>query len=152
MKKIILSVGMALTFNNAIAQWKTTTIDNGFDAPTKIAYTDDGQRPFLKLECFESAGVLMMGGVYFCSKPVFIELSFQVNGVNKKYGRIANVNEDQNRAFITWDIKNEDFISDFKNATSVKVRITDTDECNDGQIYTFKMSGSTASINFVTTP
>jgi hypothetical protein len=72
--------------------------------------------------------------------------------VNKKYGRIANVNEEQNRAFITWDIKNEDFISDFKNATSVKLRITDTDECNDGQIYTFKMSGSTASINFVTTP
>jgi hypothetical protein len=152
MKKIILSVGMALTLNNAFAQWVTKTIDNGFDEPTKIAYTEDGQRPFLKLERFESAGVLMMGGVYFCSNPVFIELSFQVNGVNKKYGRIANVNEDQNRAFITWDIKNEDFISDFKNATSVKVRITDTDECNDGQIYTFKMSGSTASINFVTTP
>jgi|688.fasta_scaffold188288_2 hypothetical protein len=152
MKKIILSVGMALTLNNAFAQWVTKTIDNGFDEPTKIAYTEDGQRPFLKLERFESAGVLMMGGVYFCSNPVFIELSFQVNGVNKKYGRIANVNEDQNRAFITWDIKNEDFISDFKNATSVKLRITDTDECNDGQIYTFKMSGSTASINFVTTP
>jgi hypothetical protein len=152
MKKIILSVGMALTLNNAFAQWVTKTIDNGFDEPTKIAYTEDGQRPFLKLERFESAGVLMMGGVYFCSNPVFIELSFQVNGVNKKYGRIANVNEEQNRAFITWDIKNEDFISDFKNATSVKVRITDTDECNDGQIYTFKMSGSTASINFVTTP
>jgi hypothetical protein len=152
MKKIILSVGMALTLNNAFAQWVTKTIDNGFDEPTKIAYTEDGQRPFLKLERFESAGVLMMGGVYFCSNPVFIELSFQVNGVNKKYGRIANVNEEQNRAFITWDIKNEDFISDFKNATSVKLRITDTDECNDGQIYTFKMSGSTASINFVTTP
>jgi hypothetical protein len=152
MKKIILSVGMALTLNNAFAQWVTKTIDNGFDEPTKIAYTEDGQRPFLKLERFESAGVLMMGGVYFCSNPVFIELSFQVNGVNKKYGRIANVNEEQNRAFITWDIKNEDFISDFKNATSVKVRITDTDECNDGQIYTFKMSGSTASINFVTAP
>jgi hypothetical protein len=153
MKKLVFSVGLALSLSSsAFGQWVVKKMDNGFDEPTKMAYTEDGQRPFLKMEQFEGAGVLMMGGVYFCSEPVFIEMSFQVAGQNKKYGRICQVNEDQNRAFITWDIKNEDFIADFKNATSVKVRITDTDECNDGAIYTFKMSGSTASVNFVTTP
>ena len=152
MKKLILSVGIALTFNNAFGQWVTKTIDNGFDAKTRIAYTEDGQSEYLKLEAFEGKGVFYIKGVYFCESPIFVEMSYQVNGVNKMYGRVCVVNEDQNRAFITWDIKNEDFLSDFKNATSVKVRITDTDECNDGEIYTFKMSGSTASVNFVTTP
>ena len=42
MKKLILSVGIALTFNNAFGQWVTKTIDNGFDAKTRIAYTEDG--------------------------------------------------------------------------------------------------------------
>jgi hypothetical protein len=152
MKKLVLSIGLALSFNNAYSQWIVKTIDNGFDEPTKIAYTEDGQRPFFKMERFESAGVLMMGGVDFCESPVFIEMSFQVNGVNKKYGKVCNVNNDLTRAFITWDIKNEDFIADFKNATSVKVRITDTGECEDDTIYTFKMSGSTSAVNYVTTP
>ena len=53
----------------------------------------------------------MMGGVDFCDSPIFIEMSFQVNGANKKYGRVCVVNDDLTRAFITWDIKNEDFYS-----------------------------------------
>jgi hypothetical protein len=99
MKKLILSVGMALTFNNAFGQWITTTIDNGFDAPTKIAYTEDGQRPFLKLEEYEGKAVLIFKGVYFCDTPIFVEMSYQVNGENKKYGAIANLNECRNFGF-----------------------------------------------------
>ena len=84
MKKLVFSIGLALSLSSsAFGQWVVKKIDNGFDEPTKIAYTEDGQRPFLKLERYEGAGVLMMGGVYFCSEPVFIEMSFQVNGVNK---------------------------------------------------------------------
>jgi hypothetical protein len=151
MKKIILSVGMALTFNNALAQWKTTTIDNGFDAPTKIAYTEDGQRPFLKLEAYEGKAVLIFKGVYFCDSPIFVEMSYQVNGENKKYGAIAELNDAETTAFISWDLKNEDYYADFKSCTSVKIRITDTGACSgDNDIYTFKMTGSTNAINFVT--
>ena len=151
MKKLILSVGIALTFNNAFGQWVTKTIDNGFDAKTRIAYTEDGQSEYLKLEAFEGKGVFYIKGVYFCESPIFVEMSYQVNGVNKMYGRVCVVNDDLTRAFITWDIKNEDFYSDFKNSTSVKVRITDTG-CEDDTIYTFKMSGSTSAVNYVTTP
>ena len=152
MKKLVFSIGLALSLSSsAYGQWIVKKIDNGFEEPTKIAYTEDGQRPFLKMEQYESAGVLMMGGVDFCDSPIFIEMSFQVNGANKKYGRVCVVNDDLTRAFITWDIKNEDFYSDFKNSTSVKVRITDTG-CEDDTIYTFKMSGSTSAVNYVTTP
>jgi hypothetical protein len=151
MKKMILSVGMALTLNNALAQWKTTKIDNGFDAPTKIAYTDDGQKPFLKLEEYEGKAVLIFKGIYFCDSPIFVEMSYQVSGENKKYGAIANLNESETSAFITWDLQNEDYYLDFKNSTSVKIRITDTGACSgENDIYTFKMTGSTNALNYVT--
>jgi hypothetical protein len=151
MKKIILSVGMALTLNNAFAQWVTKTIDNGFDVPTRIAYTEDGQTEYLKLEAFEGKAVFYIKGVYFCESPIFVEMSYQVNGVNKKYGRVAELNDEETCAFISWDISDEDFFTDFKNATSVKIRITDAGACSDDStIYTFKMNGSTNAVNFVT--
>ena len=151
MKKLIFTVAAFFAFN-AHAQWVVKKLDNGFDKPTKIAYTEDGQRPFLKLEQYEGAGVLYLKGVYFCGSPIFIELSFQVNGVNKKYGAICELNDEETTAFISWDIKNEEYINDFKNATTVKVRVTDSSCQETGEIYTFKMTGSTAAINFVTTP
>jgi len=151
MKKLILSASLFFTLN-AQAQWVVKKIDNGFDTPSKIAYTEDGQRPFLKLERFEGAGVLIFKGVYFCGSPVFIELSFQVNGENKKYGNICELNDSETTCFISWDIKNEDFFNDFKNCSSVKVRVTDSSCEETGEIYTFKMNGSTAAVNFILTP
>lgn len=151
MKKLVFAISTFCSVY-ANAQWVVKKVDNGFDDPIKMAYTEDGQRPFLKLEQYEGAGVLMFKGVYFCEGPVFIELSFQVNGVNKKYGRICELNDEETVAFITWDIKNEDFLNDFKNCTTVKLRITDGGCEETGEIYTFKMNGSTAAVNFVTTP
>ena len=151
MKKLILSASLFFTLS-AQAQWVVKNLDNGFDAPFKIAYTEDGQLPFLKMQRYEDAGVLILKGVYFCGSPVFIELSFQVNGVNKQYGRVCKLNEDETICFVSWDIKNEDFFNDFKNCTSVKVRVTDSSCSETGEIYTFKMNGSTAAVNFILTP
>ena len=56
MKKLVFSIGLALSLSSsAFGQWVVKKIDNGFDTPTKIAYTEDGQRPFLKLERYEGA-------------------------------------------------------------------------------------------------
>lgn len=151
MKKLVFTIATFCSIN-AQAQWVVKKIDNGFDAPTKIAYTEDGQRPFLKLEQYEGAGVLYLKGVYFCGSPIFIELSFQVNGVNKKYGAVCQLNNEETTAFISWDIKNEEYFNDFKNASTVKVRVTDSSCTETGEIYTFKMTGSTAAVNYVTTP
>ena len=137
---------------NANAQWVSKTIDNGFDKPTKIAYTEDGQKPYLKIEEFEGKAVLIFKGVYFCDSPIFVEMSYQVNGENKKYGTVAELNDAETTAFISWDLQSEEYFNDFKNSTSVKIRITDTGVCNDNPIYTFKMNGSTAALNFVTKP
>lgn len=151
MKKLVFTIATFCSVN-AQAQWVVKKLDNGFDKPTKMAYTEDGQRPFLKLEQFEGAAVFLLKGVYFCGSPIFIELSFQVNGVNKVYGEICELNTDETVAFITWDLKNEEYYNDFKNCTSVKLRITDSSCEETGEIYTFKMSGSTAAANYVMTP
>lgn len=151
MKKLIFTIGMFMSLN-ANAQWVSKTIDNGFDKPTKIAYTEDGQKPYLKIEEFEGKAVLIFKGVYFCDSPIFVEMSYQVNGENKKYGTVAELNDAETTAFISWDLQSEEYFNDFKNSTSVKIRITDTGVCNDNPIYTFKMNGSTAAFNFVTKP
>ena len=151
MKKLIFTIGM-FTCLNSNAQWITKTIDNGFDEPTKIAYTEDGQKPFLKIEEFEGKAVLIFKGIYFCDSPIFVEMSYQVNGENKKYGTVAQLNDAQTTAFVSWDLQSEEYFNDFKNCTTVKIRITDTGVCNDNPIYTFKMNGSTAAVNFVLKP
>jgi len=153
MKKLILSLGFALSLSSsAFGQWITKAVDNGFDEKFKVAYTEDGQEAFLKLEAYEGKAVLLLKGIYFCNSPLVVEMSYQVNGVNKKYGAVCELNDAETTAFITWDLKNAEYFQDFKNCTSVKIRVTDG-VCNDGTtIYTFKMSGSTASVNFVTTP
>lgn len=151
MKKLIFTIGMFMCLN-ANAQWVSKTIDNGFDKPTKIAYTEDGQKPYLKIEEFEGKAVLIFKGIYFCDSPIFVEMSYQVNGENKKYGTVAELNDAETTAFISWDLQSEEYFNDFKNSTSVKIRITDTGVCNDNPIYTFKMNGSTAALNFVTKP
>ena len=150
MKKLIFTIGMFMCLN-ANAQWIVKRLDNGFDAPTKIAFTEDGQKPYMKLERFDESVAFYLGGIYICEGPVFVELSFQVNGVNKQYGRVGDLNDENTIIFVSFDMMNEDFISDFKNATSVKIRITDPG-CESKDIYTFKMNGSTAALTFVSKP
>jgi hypothetical protein len=150
MKKLIFTIAM-FTCINANAQWVVKRLDNGFDAPTKIAFTEDGQKPYMKLERYDELVALYLGGIYICEGPVFVELSFQVNGVNKQYGRVGNMNEENTIVFVSFDMIAEDFLIDFKNATSVKIRITDPG-CESKDIFNFKMTGSTAALNFVSKP
>ena len=150
MKKLIFTIAM-FTCINANAQWIVKRLDNGFDIPTKIAFTEDGQKQYMKLERFEESVAFYLGGIYICEGPIFVELSFQVNGVNKQYGRVATLNDDNTIIFVSWDMLTENFYADFKNCTSVKVRISDSG-CDSQDIYTFKMTGSTAALNFVSKP
>jgi hypothetical protein len=145
--------------SSANAQWISKKIDNGFDDPVNIAYvnstTDDR---YLKLENFkngfEDGVVFFLGNEYFCGGgPIMIELSFQVNGQNKKYTRecILFSFEEMDYALISKNLFEEDFLTDFKACTTMKIRVNDH-ECEEGttqKIYTFKMTGSTAALNFV---
>ena len=146
---------------SAKAQWISKKIDNGFDEPYKFAYSAEPKDRFIKLQPyddFDTKILFYLGGEYYCGDgPVFIELSFQVNGQNKKYSRYCNLfNIDEDKyAMISDDFMNEAFLSDFKASSTMKIRINDYDcesQDNFQTVYTFSMSGSSAALNFVLKP
>jgi hypothetical protein len=159
LQAFLLFAILFLSHTKVNAQWISKKIDNGFDDPVNIAYvnstTDDR---YLKLENFkngfEDGVVFFLGNEYFCGGgPIIIELSFQVNGQNKKYTRecILFNFEEMDYALISKNLFEEDFLTDFKACTTMKIRVNDH-ECEEGitqTIYTFKMTGSSAALSFV---
>ena len=49
MKKLLISVGVLLSLN-ANAQWSNHNVNNDFDDPYRICYTESNDNNYLKLE------------------------------------------------------------------------------------------------------
>ena len=150
MKTLLITIGLALSYT-ASAQWVSKKVDNGFDAPYKIAYTNAAENQWLKLENYNNEISFYIGGVYICDETVNVDISFLVNGVYQKYN-IENcyVSEDNETVFFVDNITTHEMLSSFKTASLVKVRINDT-TCGI-TTYEFKMSGSKAAYNYVVAP
>jgi hypothetical protein len=149
MKKLLLAlVTVTLFTTTSFSQWVSKKIDNGFDTPYYIAYTQDGQDAYLKLENYKGIA-FYMGGVYVCDESVGVDISFLVNEEYQKYYITGNVSDNRKTLFMVNDLNSDpEFLADFKTATSIRIRINDT-TC-DTEIYEFKMTGSTAAFNTVT--
>jgi hypothetical protein len=149
MKKLLFVLAATTLFTfNSFSQWVSKKIDNGFDTPYYIAYTQDGQNEFLKLENYKGIA-FYMGGVYICDESVTVDISFLVNGEYQKYYVTGNVSDNHKTLFLVDDLNSDPkFLADFKAATSIRIRVNDT-TC-DTEIYEFKMTGSTAAFNTVT--
>ena len=146
MKTLLLTVGLALSYT-ASAQWKYEKIDNGFDDSYKIAYTETNNDGWLKLENDEGQIFFYISGGYTCSESLTVDLSFMVNGVYKKYTYSATTSESKKSVYFIDNLLTEDCLADFKSCTTLKVRVNDT-ACTT-ETYEFKMSGSTAALNFM---
>jgi hypothetical protein len=150
MKKLLVLISVSLFSFSALSQWIVKKVDNGFDTPYKIAYTEDGQSEFLKLENYKGIA-FYIGGVYVCDESVTVDISFLVNGEYQKYTTTGNVSENHKTVFMVDDLNSDaEFLADFKAASSVRIRINDT-TC-DSEIYEFKMTGSTAAYNAISNP
>jgi hypothetical protein len=150
MKKLLVLVSVSLFSFSALSQWLVKKVDNGFDAPYKIAYTEDGQTEFLKLENYNGIA-FYMGGVYVCDESVTVDIAFLVNGEYKKYFVAGKASENHKTLFMIDDLNSDaNLLADFKAASSVRIRINDT-TC-DSEIYEFKMTGSTAAYNAINNP
>lgn len=150
MKKLLVLVSVSLFSFNALSQWVVKKIDNGFDTHYKIAYTEDGQSEFLKLENYKGIA-FYIGGVYVCDESVTVDISFLVNGEYQKYTTVGRVSENHKTLFMVDDLNSDlEFLADFKAASSVRIRINDT-TC-DSEIYEFKMTGSTAAYTAISNP
>jgi hypothetical protein len=149
MKKIILSVGMALTFNNAYSQWVNKSVNNGFDTPYKIAYnhSKEGNDIMVKLENVDGDVAFYLQGEYFCDDDVRVDISFLVNGVYKKYYATGGLSSDNTCLFLIDNMTNDVTLYDFKMATLMKIRVNDP-TCGE-LVLNFSMSGSTSAMTFV---
>jgi hypothetical protein len=150
MKTLLITIGLVLSYT-ASAQWVSKTVNNGFDDPYKIAYTDVAKDQWLKLENYNNEISFYIGGVYICDGIVSVDMSFLVSGVYQKYTiEECYTSDDSGTVFFVDNLTTHEMLSSFKSASSVKVRINDT-SC-DSEVYEFKMSGSTAAYNFVVAP
>ena len=150
MKTLLITIGLVLSYT-ASAQWVSKTVDNGFDTPYKIAYTDVARDQWLKLENYNNEISFYIGGVYICDGIVSVDMSFLVNGVYQKYTiEECYTSDDSETVFFVDNLTTHEMLSSFKSASLIKIRINDT-TC-DSETYEFRMSGSTAAYNFVVAP
>ena len=148
MKKVINLVLAALTVGTLNAQWTYKTIDNGFDEPYKIAYTELNNDGYANLENVNGKVVLYIAGSYYCDEQPSVDVVFFVDGVNKKYIFKGSKSNDSKTVFITWDLASDpDATNDFKKASLLKVRINES-YC-DSESYLFMMSSSKDAFEFI---
>jgi hypothetical protein len=146
MKNLLMSVGVMLCLN-ANAQWTNKTVNNGFDEPYRICYTETNNLGYLKLENVDGQIYFYLNGKYCCDDSPVVNLSFIVNGVTVKYYCTANVGDNKSVVWILEDFLNSTVVESFKNCSTLNIRVNDT-VCNE-EIYSFNMSGSRSALNFI---
>lgn len=148
MKKLVL-IGLALSFNNAYAQWINKRIDNGFDNAYNICYNDskEDKSVMIKLENVDGDIAFYLANGYFCEDDVIVDISFLVNGEYKKYVATGTRSTDNSCLFLIDDMRQDITLLNFKKSSVMKIRINDS-VCGE-MIYTFSMAGSTSAWNFI---
>ena len=150
MKKLVLSVAVVLASMTAKAQWAYQKVDNGIDDPYKIAYTTKESDETLKMENLGGELVFYITGSYFCEESPEVDIVFVVNGENKKYRITASKSKSSKTVYFTFNLMNEAYIEDFKNASSVKIRVNETYCTTD--VFTFGMTQSKSAVEFMLQP
>jgi hypothetical protein len=148
MKKVINLLGAILITGSVSAQWTYEKINNGFDEPYNVAYTETDNGAFLKLENIDTSVVFFIKGGYYCDDNPKVDIVFVVNGVDKKYSFTGQKSTKNNVVFFTWTLdKLPNLLAYFKDASSIKIRINES-YCTT-EIYNFNMSGSKAAYEFI---
>lgn len=146
MKKLMLFLMLFLT-TSLFSQWTYETVNNGFDEPYRIAYTSADNGAFLKLENFEGSIIFYIQNTYTCDDYPIVEMICVVNGENKKYTFYSETSQDRTSVFFTYDLENSGLLEDFKNCTTLKVRINES-YC-ETEIYSFNMWKSSSAFTFM---
>lgn len=151
MKKLILITLTLMVSQLSYSQWVTRSIDNGLDAPYRIAYAEDiKRRALLKLEATESTIAFYVTGGYYCSDNPIVDIALKVGEENRRYTFVARKSRDSKSVFIVLDMLSqdkEDFLGDFKKANTLVMRINE-EHCTD-DFYSFVMSGSSRAFNYM---
>jgi hypothetical protein len=147
MKKVLILLSFVYFSLSSFAQWSYETVNNGFDDPYRIAYTKQVDGAILKLENVDGNIAFYIQGSYTCEDYPLVEIVCVVAGENKKYSFSAITSDDRTVVFITDDLENSGMLNDFKNATTLKIRINET-YC-DTSVFSFYMGKSSSAYTFI---
>jgi hypothetical protein len=151
MKTITFILGLFLCFNLS-AQWVYKTINDGFDEPYKIAYTDNPVAPFLKMENVDGKVALYLKGGYFCDDRISYDFVFILGDDVYRVSGVGLKNSNSDVLFLTADLLNEEYetVSWFKKCSKLKIRVNES-YCTTGY-YEFNMTKSTSALEFMSKP
>lgn len=148
MKKVINLLLAVLITGCVSAQWKYEKVDNGFDEPYALAYTEKNNGAFLYMIKLDTAVVLFLGGGYYCDDKPKIDVVLNVNKVDQKFEFVGYKSKSSDQIYITWDMdENPKFIKAFKDADNIKIRVNES-YCT-SEIYTFNMMFAYLAYNYV---
>ena len=143
-----MSVGVMLCLN-ANAQWINKNVNNDFDKPHRYCYVNSSSIDYLGLGNSNNEIYFYMAGGYYCDETPTVELAFIINGVAKNFSVDGSISSDKETVYILDNLlANTDILQAFKTCSTLKIRINDS-ICGT-EIYSFKMSGSTSAISFIT--
>ena len=151
MKKLTLITTIMLVMGTSFGQWITKTIDNGLDAPYKIAYCENSTKnALLKLEQTEEGVAFYLTGGYHCDDYPSVDLVIMVNGEPQRYNFSCTKSSDGTTVFIVMnllDTEQASFLADFKRGSSIVMRINES-HCED-DYFKFSMANSTKALEFM---
>lgn len=149
MKRIILLAGLLVISTVAFAQWETTTIDNEFDPKfTKASCFSKDKNAIFLMEKGELGVSLTLFTEFRGGEHVEISMILKIGGESKRYEFKGEASGRTPSYFILPqngylkdypNIWTNDFLTDFKNASTLKLQIRDD---YSSEIYEFNMSGS----------
>ena len=146
MKGFILGALLLLS-TTSFSQWTLDNVDNGFDDPYRICYSERSEEIIMKLENVEGKIVFYVSNGYFCDELPKVDLSFLVEGTYKKYTITGTASKNKKSVFLTWDLVNAEFVEDFKAAGNIKIRINES-YCS-SEILQFSMTNSKKALEFI---
>jgi hypothetical protein len=146
MKKLLLGALLLLS-TTSFGQWTMDNVNNGFDEPYRICYSKPSDGVIMKLEEVEGNIVFYLANGYYCDEDIKVDISFLVAGSYKKYTITGNTSSNKKSLFLIWDLVNADFVTDFKNAGNVRIRVNES-YCS-SEIYEFSMNNSSKALEFI---
>jgi len=149
MKKLIL-ITLLFISNVSLGQWVLKNVNNAFDDPYKICYSNSSNGVIMKLENLDGPIVFYLSNGYFCDEVISTDISYLVNGVYKRYNVNAITSKDKTALFLVVDLLSYDMAKDFRNASSVSIRVNET-HCR-SDIYEFNMMNSSKALDFIVKP
>lgn len=148
MKKVYCMLLLCSLSFFSLSQWTFKKVNNDFDEPYMIAFTQTNNGAWLKLEALDNKEIAFyIKGGYYCDETVLVDFVFMVNGQPEKYSLWCPVGSKSDAIFFTFDLANSVFFNSFLKSSVLKIRVTE-DVCKD-EYYTFSMTNSRNAYNFL---